>query len=135
MKRNDNVEVEADIWLKSLTEFTKETIRGNDSKILQMTYDRKGSDDRRAILTSYTKEANRLIALKRPTLEEKKTMLLGFVEMLKRRFPEEFAKVGWYDFKVAKEKKEKEAWLALPVDNGLIELAKKEGRISFIVHK
>ena len=106
MKRNDNVEVEADIWLKSLTEFTKETVRVNDSKILQMTYDRKGSDDRRAILTSYTKEANRLIALKRPTLEAKKTMLLGFVEMLKRRFPEEFAKVGWWDLKVAMEKKD-----------------------------
>lgn len=104
MKRNDSIEVEADVWLKGLTEFTKETVRVNDSKILQMTYDRKGSAERSFILTYYTKEANRLIALKRPTLEQKKLMLLEFVGKLKERFPEEFAKVGWYDLKVAKEK-------------------------------
>ena len=105
MKRNDNVEVEANVWLKSITEFTKETVRLNDSKILQMTYDRKGSSERSFILTHYTKEANRLIALKRPTLEQKKLMLLEFVGKLKERFLEEFAKVGWYDLKVAMEKK------------------------------
>ena len=100
-------EIETDVWLKGLTEFNKETVRSNDSKILQMTYDRKNSADRSAILTSYTKEANRLITMKRPTLEQKKTMLLGFVDMLKRRFPEEFAEVGWWDLKVAMEKKER----------------------------
>ena len=104
MKRSETIEVEVDIWLKSLTEFNKETIRDNDSKILQMTYNRTNSVIRSFILTSYTKEANRLIAMKRPTLEQKKGILLAFVGKLKEKFPEEFAEVGWYDLKVGKEK-------------------------------
>jgi hypothetical protein len=104
MKRNDIIEVEANVWLKSLTEFTKETVRVNDGKILQMTYDRNNSVVRSLILTSYTKEANRLIVMKRPTLEAKKAILLEFVGKLKEKFPEEFTEIGWWDLKVAMEK-------------------------------
>ena len=97
-------EIITDVYLKGLTEFTEETVILNDSKILQMTYDRKGNWLRSFILTSYKKEAKRLIKLKRPTIEEKKQMLLEYVLRFREKYPMEFNKVGWWDREVAVER-------------------------------
>jgi hypothetical protein len=42
---------------------------------------------------------------------------------------------GWYDLRRMKEKDEKDKWLATPVDSKFTKLAKKENRVSFVVHK
>lgn len=129
-----------DVYLRE--EFTpaKATIeKFNLTKALQNNYegDRYG---RNLAYIHYRKASTVLLLefkLEKITFSELVDLLVRLRMETVIQFPESFRKdaKGWYDWKVAREKDEKEVWRALPIDRNLLNKAKKEGRVSFIVRR
>ena len=98
-----------DGYIKELVEFNEKKLIKDSAKILQLVYIKESVvvGARKWILMMYLGEVKRLARLKKPTLEEKKETLVLFISKLKERFPEEFNEIGWWDLKVAMEKKDR----------------------------
>lgn len=129
-----------DVYLRE--EFTpaKATIdRFNLTKALQNNYEGDAYGRNLAYIHYKRKSTSLLLEFKleKITFSELVELLVKLRMETIVKFTESFRKdaKGWYDLKVAREKDEKDTWRALPVDKTLLNKAKKEGRVSFIVRR
>ena len=109
------------------------------SKALQNKYEdnRYGGNES---FNFYRAESTKLLLtfqLNRVTFSELVELLVKLRLETILRYPNSFRvdTKGWYGLRRMVEKDEKDRWLATPVDRNLVYKAKKEGRVSFIIHR
>ena len=91
------LEVNQYCYLDSLKKFEVRNLQGNAAKVLQMKWEEEPSVLSKTIYSVYKLQVSSLDKTKGLTLEEKKLKLVEWVEEVKKKHPERFGVIGWYD--------------------------------------
>lgn len=128
-------------YLDNESNFTEANLKANRSSVLQLKWcDGRAARERLACLNEYGMMITALfhsVTYKEASYQEKRDKLKDWLDELRRKYPKEYLirELGWYDLSIQKEIDARIRWRSLPVDYKLRNLAKKEGRVSFIVRR
>lgn len=128
-------------YLDKESNFTEANLKANRSSVLQLKWcDGRAGKERLACLNEYSTMITALfhsVTYKEASYQEKRDKLKDWLDELRRKYPKEYLirELGWYDLPIQKEIDARIRWRSLPVDYKLTNLAKKEGRVSFIVRR
>jgi hypothetical protein len=104
MYKEINLVITENSYLKSLESFEVIKLKQDYAKVVQMKWSNNLEEDdlRKNIYKLYMKEVGCIGKARGHTLESRKEALVAWVERIRRKYPELFNDIGWWDLKVGK---------------------------------
>lgn len=97
------IEVNQYSYLDGLKKFEVRKLQDNATKVIQMKWEAELSVLSKTIYSIYKLQVSMINKTKGLTLEEKKLKLVEWVEEVKKKHPDRFELIGWYDARGMKE--------------------------------